>query len=154
MTSIRLVFLFVSISFSALAQKDYKLWLQYDKISNSAIASEYKNNIQGIVSLGNSETSQISVKELETGIAGMLGNKPQIKSEIKGENNLIIGSQKALNPDLQKTLQTDFEKINNEGFIIKSISFKNKKQLIISGKNDVAVLYGVFNFLRLMQTNR
>ncbi|WP_149208283.1 alpha-glucuronidase family glycosyl hydrolase [Flavobacterium johnsoniae] len=154
MASIRLVFLFVSISFSALAQKDYKLWLQYDKISNSAIASEYKNNIQGIVSLGNSETSQISVKELETGIAGMLGNKPQIKSEIKGENNLIIGSQKALNPDLQKALQTDFEKINNEGFIIKSISFKNKKQLIISGKNDVAVLYGVFDFLRLLQTNK
>ncbi|SEO98839.1 alpha-glucuronidase [Flavobacterium sp. CF108] len=154
MTSVRFVFLFISISFSAIAQKDYKLWLQYDRITNSTIASEYKNNIQGIVSLEKSETSQISLKELENGITAMLGNKPEIKSEIKGENNLIIGSQNSLNPDLQKALQTDFDKINNEGFIIKLIRFKNKKQLIISGKNDVAVLYGVFNFLRLMQTNK
>lgn len=154
MTSVKFVFLFLSISFSAFAQKDYKLWLQYDRITNSTIALEYKNNIQGIVSLGNSETSQIAVKELKNGIADMLGNKPEIKSEIKGENNLIIGSQISLNPDLQKSLKEDFVKISNEGFIIKSISFKNKKQLIISGKNDVSVLYGVFNFLRLMQTNK
>ncbi|PIF60098.1 alpha-glucuronidase family glycosyl hydrolase [Flavobacterium sp. 2] len=154
MTSIRIVFLFLSISFSALAQKDYKLWLQYDRIDNLDITLEYKSNIQRIVSLGNSETSHISVKELENGIVGMLGNKLEVKSEIKGENNLIVGSQLSLNSDLQKALQTDFDKISNEGFIIKSINLKNKKQLIISGKNDVSVLYGVFTFLRLMQTNK
>ena len=85
MTSIRIVFLFLSISFSALAQKDFKLWLQYDRINNLDITLEYKSNIQRIVSLGNSETSHISVKELENGIVGMLGNKLEVKSEIKGE---------------------------------------------------------------------
>ena len=154
MTSLRFFFWFLLISFSASAQKDYKLWLQYDKIQNAAIASEYKINLQGIVSLGSSETSKISLTELETGISDMLGNKPEVKSVINGENNLIFGAQTNLNSDLQKIFQSDFTQINNEGFIIKSVLLKNKKQIVITGKNDVAVLYGVYSFLRLMQTNK
>jgi alpha-glucuronidase len=153
-TFFRLLALFIMVTWSASAQKDYKLWLQYDKIQNAVIASEYKNNLQGIVSLGGSQTAKISLAELETGISNMLGNKPEIGSVIKGENNLIVGSQTALNLDLQKVLASDFQNINNEGFIIKSISLKNKKQIVISGKNDVGVLYGVYSFLRLMQTQR
>jgi len=153
-TFFRLLALFIMVTWSASAQKDYKLWLQYDKIQNAVIASEYKNNLQGIVSLGGSQTAKISLAELETGISNMLGNKPEIGSLIKGENNLIVGSQTALNLDLQKVLASDFGNINNEGFIIKSISLKNKKQIVITGKNDVGVLYGVYSFLRLMQTQR
>ncbi|QGK73827.1 alpha-glucuronidase family glycosyl hydrolase [Flavobacterium sp. SLB02] len=153
-TFFRLLALFIIVTWSASAQKDYKLWLQYDKIQNAVMASEYKNNLQGIVSLGGSQTARISLAELETGISNMLGNKPEIGSVIKGENNLIVGSQTALNLDLQKVLESDFQNINNEGFIIKSMSLKNKKQIVITGKNDVGVLYGVYSFLKLMQTQR
>jgi len=152
-TFFRVLVLFIMVTWTASAQKDYKLWLQYDKIQNAVMASEYKNNLQGIVSLGSSPTAKISLTELETGILNMLGNKPEIGSVIKGENNLIVGSQTALNVDLQKVLESDFQNINNEGFIIKSISLKNKKQIVITGKNDVGVLYGVYSFLRLMQTH-
>ena len=152
-TFFRVLALFIMVTWTASAQKDYKLWLQYDKIQNAVMASEYKNNLQGIVSLGSSQTAKISLAELETGILNMLGNKPEIGSVIKGENNLIVGSQTALNLDLQKELESDFQNINNEGFIIKSISLKNKKQIVITGKNDVGVLYGVYSFLRLMQTH-
>ncbi|OXB18000.1 alpha-glucuronidase family glycosyl hydrolase [Flavobacterium reichenbachii] len=144
----------VLISFSASAQKDYKLWLQYNAIVNSSIALEYKNNLKGIVVLGNSETIKIAKKELETGFLEMLGNVPEIKTALKGEYNLIAGSQSNLDTELKNSLQSDFQKLNEEGFIIKSIAVKNKKQLIITGKNDIAVLYGVFNFLRIMQTNK
>jgi len=152
-TFFRVLALFIMVTWTASAQRDYKLWLQYDKIQNAVMASEYKNNLQGIVSLGSSQTAKISLAELETGILNMLGNKPEIGSVIKGENNLIVGSQTALNLDLQKVLESDFQNINNEGFIIKSISLKNKKQIVITGKNDVGVLYGVYSFLRLMQTH-
>ena len=53
----------------------------------------------------------------------------EIKSELKGENNLIIGTQSNLNSEIRKELQSDFDKINEEGFIIKSISIQNKKQI-------------------------
>lgn len=136
------------------AQTDYKLWLQYNAVSNSAMASEYKSNLKGIVVLGNSETLKIAEKELKMGFFEMLGNIPEIKQDIKGENNLIIGSEPNLNAEIKNELQADFDKINTEGFIIKTISLKNKKQIVITGKNDVAVLYGVFNFLRILQTSK
>ena len=154
MTALRFVLLFFLISFSASAQKDYKLWLQYNEVNNAVLVSEYRNNLKGITVLGNSETIKIAEKELKAGFQDMLGIAPEIKSDIKEENTLIIGSQSNLNAEIKKELQSDFGKINEEGFIIKSISFKNKKQIIISGKNDVAVLYGVFNFLRILQTNK
>ncbi|RYJ36672.1 Alpha-glucuronidase [Flavobacterium anhuiense] len=154
MTLLRFVFLFFLISFSASAQKDYKLWLQYNAVTNSGMASEYKNNIKGIAILGNSETIKIAEKELKTAFLTMLGNIPEIKSEVKGENNIIVGSQSNLNAEIKNELQSDFDKINNEGFIIRSFSLKNKRQIVITGKNDVAVLYGVFNFLRILQTNK
>ncbi|WP_433835971.1 alpha-glucuronidase family glycosyl hydrolase [Flavobacterium anhuiense] len=154
MTLLRFVFLFVLISFSASAQKDYKLWLQYNAVHNSALALEYKNNLKGIVILGNSETIKIAQKELLTGIQDMLGVVPVVKLEIKGESNIIIGSQANLNAEIKNELKSDFDKLNEEGFIIKSVSIKNKRQIIITGKNDVAVLYGAFNFLRILQTNK
>ncbi|CAD0006907.1 hypothetical protein FLAT13_03568 [Flavobacterium salmonis] len=40
MISLRLIFLVFIISSSAIAQKDYKLWLQYDQITNATLASE------------------------------------------------------------------------------------------------------------------
>ena len=153
MALLRFLFLFLLISFQTSAQKDYKLWLQYNPVANSAIASEYKNNLKGIIILGNSETIKIAEKEIKTGFLYMLGNIPEIKSDVKGENNLIVGSASNLNIELKNELKSDFDKINEEGFIIKSISLKNKKQIIITGKNDISVLYGVFNFLRILQTN-
>lgn len=154
MTSLRFLFLFLLTFFSASAQKDYKLWLQYSPVANSLVASEYKNNLKGIVVLGNSETIKIAERELKTGFLDMLGNVPEIKQNIEGEKNLIVGSQSNLSSEIKTELQADLDKINNEGFVIKSISFKNKKQIVVTGKNDVAVLYGVFNFLRILQTNK
>ncbi|UWY27711.1 alpha-glucuronidase [Flavobacterium sp. TR2] len=154
MTSLRFVFLFLIISFSTVAQKDYKLWLQYNTVANSIVASEYKNNLKGIAVLGNSETIKIAEKELKTGFVDMLGSIPEIRKDAKGENNLIVGSQMNLSSEIKTELQADLNKINNEGFIIKSISLKNKKQIVITGKNDIAVLYGVFHFLRILQTNK
>ncbi|CAD0007761.1 alpha-glucuronidase family glycosyl hydrolase [Flavobacterium chungangense] len=154
MISLRLILLVFIISSSAIAQKDYKLWLQFDRITDTRLASEYRSRLQGIVSFGNSETSKIATKELETGIFNMLENKPDVLSEIKGENKIIIGSRAVLNSEIQKSISSDFDKINEEGFIIKTILFKNKKHILITGKKEVGVLYGVYNFLRLLQTNK
>jgi NAD+--asparagine ADP-ribosyltransferase len=44
------------------AQKDYKLWLQYNPIQNSKIANEYKTNNKGIYVFGDSETLKVALK--------------------------------------------------------------------------------------------
>lgn len=140
---------FFLLSLIANAQKDYKLWLQYTPIQNPQIVAQYQKNTQGIIRLGNSESVQAAQTELETGLKSMLGNAIDLSE--KKENNIIIGSFSSLNKTIQKELQSDFDKVKKDGYIIKTISSNN---IVITGKTDVAVLYGVFNFLRLIQTNK
>ena len=147
-----IVLIFV-VCWSASAQKDYKLWLQYNKTTDADVAAEYHSNIQGIVSFGKSETIKIACAELRLGLSGMLGKEFEIKKMAGGDHNIILGSKQVLDPEIQKEIGS-FDQINKEGFIIKSISVKNKKQIVIAGKSDVGVLYGVYHFLRLMQTNK
>ncbi|MDR6968526.1 alpha-glucuronidase [Flavobacterium arsenatis] len=142
------------IPFDSFSQRDYKLWLQYEKKNNPELVREYSSKISGIVSLENSESSKVALKELEVGLNDMLGKKIPVQSKIEGENLLVFGSKLSLDAEIQKKLSKDFEAINKDGFIIKTISHKNKKHIVITGKNDIAVLYGVFSFLRLVQTNK
>lgn len=152
-TFFKSILLLFAVCWSGSAQKDYKLWLQYNKITDADLVGEYLSNIQGIASFENSETIKIACAELQLGLGEMLGKKFENKSIIERDHNIIIGSKESLGPEIQKEIGS-FDSINKEGFIIKSVSLKNKKQIIITGKSDVGVLYGVYSFLRLMQTNK
>jgi alpha-glucuronidase len=147
------IIFFVAVSWSSSAQKDYKLWLQYNKVENVGLKTEYLSSIKEIVSLGKSETAKIASSEFQSGLYQMLDKKYENKAAISGDHNIILGSKEFLSPEIQKEIG-NFDQINDEGFIIKSISIKNKKQLVITGKTDIGVLYGVYSFLRLMQTNK
>jgi alpha-glucuronidase len=136
------------------AQEDYKLWLQYKKIQDSKIASTYQSKISGIYALGNSETIQAATKEIHLGLSGLLGHEVSLQQNTNKENTLILGNQSSLDPAVIKNLKNEFELINNEGYIIKTIQLKNKKHILITGKTDKGVLYGVYNFLKLLQTNQ
>src|SRR3954468_20413368 len=94
-----LMLLMFVISWTASAQKDYKLWLQYDKIPDNNLRTKYLSDIQGIVFFGNSETTAISSKELETGLTDMLGTKISVKSKLE-KSSIIIGSQNSLNSEI------------------------------------------------------
>lgn len=120
------------------AQEDYKLWLQYAKVQDSKLATEYKFKINGIVALSNSETIQVASKELQLGLLGMLDTKIDIKQIIDNENVLIFGSKTSLNDDILKYLKNELDQINDEGYIIKTISivfsFATKSPIIAFAK--------------------
>lgn len=136
------------------AQEDYKLWLQYNKIQDSKIAVKYQSKINGIVAFGNSETIQAASKEIQLGLSSLLGQKVLLQQHTNKENMLILGNQSSLDEAILKNVKSEFDLINNEGYIIKTIQLKNKKHILITAKTDTGVLYGVFNFLKLLQTNQ
>ncbi|SNR59089.1 alpha-glucuronidase family glycosyl hydrolase [Lutibacter flavus] len=136
------------------AKDGYNLWLQYDYIQNNELRLAYKSNISNILALGDSETMQVALNELQLGLSKMLGTEILSQKDLKGENLVIFGTQSNLDKKLIKKLKKELEQINNEGFIIKQIIIKGKKHIIITGKTDVGVLYGVFNFLRIIQTHK
>lgn len=137
-----------------IAQVDYKLWLQYHKVANSKKISEYQSNTKGVYAFGNSETIKLAVKELQLGLNSMLELKTKQLNDSNGNDIIIIGNASNINADLHQNCKKELAAVNNEGFVIKSISSNKKKQILITAKTDVGVLYGVFHFLRLLQTNQ
>jgi alpha-glucuronidase len=144
--------LFVGCCHISFANDGYKLWLQYRLVENDALRQSYQSNIQNIVPFGNSETIKIALKELKLGLSGMLGS--EFLSNGDSNNTLIFGSKNNLNKDILVELGNGFNGVNEEGYIIKSISTKGKNQLIITGKTDLGVLYGVYNFLKVLQSHQ
>ncbi|WP_179021882.1 alpha-glucuronidase family glycosyl hydrolase [Winogradskyella forsetii] len=145
--------LFVVLLFclKSFANDGYKLWLQYDYIKNENLRSEYQAATSNLMSFGTSETIKIALKELELGLNGMLGSGYKSASN---NSVLIFGNKTNLSDDILQKLGNSFTEINDEGYIITSFFLKEKNHIVISGKTDAGVLYGVFNFLKHIQTQK
>ena len=146
--------LFILLPHNLQANNGYKLWLQYYKINNLVTLNEYNQSISGISYYGNSKTIEAAVSELQTGLSGMLGKSFEIDSTANSTNIVIIGSESNLNENFKNLLKKDYNFINKEGFIIKKVTYHTKNLILISGKTDIGVLYGVFNFLKHLQTEQ
>ena len=129
------------------ATDGYKLWLDYRKVENTQLLEEYSSLLDNISVYGNSETVTVSGLEIQRALQLLLGKTFEISKD--PNNSIIIGCYENLPDTFSKNFRDSLSKINDEGFIIKHISNK----LIITGKTDIGVLYGVFRFLREMQTN-
>ncbi|WP_026713205.1 alpha-glucuronidase family glycosyl hydrolase [Flavobacterium daejeonense] len=137
-----------------IAQTDYKLWLQYNKVVNSERITEYQEKNKNIVTIGNSETIKIATKELQNAFKSLINKTVPLSNKTAESANIILANQSNLSPELLDQTKTELQKINNEGFVIKTIQLKNKPQILITAKKDIGVLYGVFHYLRLLQTNQ
>lgn len=146
-----LVFLFF---INASAKDGYNLWLQYDCIQNEGLRLSYQSNINGLQPLGNSKKISAAFEELQLGLSGLLNLNKELIENKKGGNLLIFGSKENLDKKIAKQLDKEFKQINDEGYIIKQIKHKEKFHIVITGKTDIGVLYGVFNFLRIIQTHK
>ena len=146
-----LIFVYVILtSFYARADDGYRLWLRYDKIDDNNILQQYIHTITAINLFGSSPTLTIAKKELLTGLQGLLGKKiPDNTSN----SSIVIGV--ATNSSIRSLLtNADVKNVGKEGFIIRSVKRNNKNITLITANTDIGILYGVFHFLRLLQTHQ
>lgn len=145
-------FIALFINTNIFSDDGYRLWLKYDKIKDKKILDSYTSQIKGWIVEGNSPTILVAKEELQKGLNGLLGKKIKELSQIK--NNIIIAGVYSQSHYLKNiNLSESLAKISNEGFVIKSIKIDSKNVIIITGKSDTGILYGIFHFLRLLQTN-
>ncbi|MBX2900760.1 MAG: alpha-glucuronidase [Cyclobacteriaceae bacterium] len=138
-------------SLSAQAEDGYQLWLRYEPIQNVTLIKQYKNTIRTIVLAGESPTVRILQQELNTGIKSMLGYVPAVSNTIGTGTVIIAPLQAAIVKQISVSVAGD---IGLEGYIIQSVKVNNKPVVLITGNTDVALLYGTFHLLRLMQTEQ
>lgn len=146
------LFLFIVGLFTCsklIAEDGYRLWLRYDRINNPALLTQYKKNIQVISVKGNSPTLDIIRTEIKNGLSGLLGSQVKITGNTALNASVWICKAAELPGD-----NNNYGALGKEGYSIFTKTSAGKKTIIITANTDIGLLYGSFNFLRLLQTNQ
>jgi len=136
----------------ARAENGYELWLRYAPVTDAVLKAQYQTTVKSIYFPVGSDHLMVARDELYRGLKSMTGVLP-IQKKLS-ESGLIvatldkIGSVKQYVPDSVPT------KIGTDGFVIKTINVSGRKTVLLTANSDLGILYGVFNFLKLLQTNR
>jgi alpha-glucuronidase len=146
----RLLIIFILLPALLKAEDGYDLWLRYKKISNNSLLAQYKKQITSPVVLGSSQTTAIIKTELSKAFSGLTGFSYKILSSPDKSSGFISGIVSTSTIISSIITKDEINLMGNEGFIIKTRPGKT----IITANTDIGVLYGVFHFLRLMQTQQ
>jgi alpha-glucuronidase len=132
------------------AEDGYDLWLRYNKVSDPALFNQYKKQLAFPVVMGGSPTIKIIKDELARGLSGLTGSTLTILSSPGKSSSFIAGVASSSTIISSIVTKEELSNIGNEGFIIRSKPGKT----ILTANSDIGLLYGVFHFLRLMQTQQ
>jgi alpha-glucuronidase len=135
------------------SEDGYELWLRYKQVNEAKLLIQYRSAVSNIVIYGDSPTMAAAKEELVTGLSGLLGKKIQANPSIQNGSVMVGNTGGSIFPD-KFTGPDKLNAIGESGFIIRSAIYKGKRVTQITGNTDIGVLYGVFHFLRLMQTNQ
>lgn len=136
------------------AENGYDLWLRYKPVENKARLASYRRLITAIQVNGNTATLQAAKEELLLALKGLTGSTTPVTILPKQNGTIFLANSSSLPAAMKSLLQKDLEKTGGEGFIISSQTINGRNGILITGNSDAAVLYGVFHFLRLLQTEQ
>jgi alpha-glucuronidase len=133
------------------AEDGYRLWLRYDAIQNSEILKEYQSSIQSLYLEKPTATLTVAKTELLMATKGLLGISLGLSTNVNSHGTLILGTPTTSKLIASLKLDEQLGTVGPEGYVIISAEVKGKKCTIIAAHNDIGVLYGTFNFIRLLQ---
>ena len=133
------------------AEDGYDLWLRYRLLPAQWLAT-YSPEATEIVADGHSATLDIAQSELLRGLSGLLGATPALASQPTHNGSIVLGTPKS--SPLIASLRLDLRQVGTEGYVIRSLTLEGHHVTVITANEDVGVLYGAFQFLRLLQTQQ
>ncbi|MBI5958919.1 MAG: alpha-glucuronidase, partial [Chloroflexi bacterium] len=132
----------------------YELWLRYEPIVPGPILTEYRAALTQIVIGTLSATLEAAREELTLALERMLETSIPILEQIEQDGTLIIGTPHSSALVAEVHLQEELLEAGDEGFVIIRQPVRDRDCIVIAGNTDVGVLYGVFHFLRHLQTHQ
>lgn len=136
----------------AYAEDGYRLWLRYDKIDDPTLLKEYRDDIAGVQFLSISPTLNIGKQELLNDLSSLL-DKEFIEQK-KIADKFIVAGTPLTSTTIKTFLSSGNFNLGKEGFVINTKNIDGKNLIFIASNSDIGVLYGVFEFLRLLQTHQ
>src|SRR5687768_11631106 len=143
-----LVFAFASLS--AAAEDGYDLWLRYRPVEPAAYPA-LDRAVRELVTGKGSATLEVAGAELERGLSGLLGKAIPLVKEATQAGAVLFGTP-ASSARIAE-LRLPLERVGAEGFVIRTVLVGGRPAIVIAANSDVGVLYGAFQFLRLIQTH-
>ncbi len=131
----------------------YALWLRYTLVEDADLLSKYSAAIKEIVTKATSPTLLVARKELETALEGLLGQRIPTAETIMQDGALVIGTPQSSSLIMALNMKALIG-LETEGFIIQHHIVEGRAAIVIAANADIGVLYGVFHFLRLLQTRQ
>ena len=146
-----LLLVLVAVAPCAHAEDGYDLWLRYRLLPPQWLTT-YHQKATEIVAEGHSATLDIAQSELLRGLTGLLGATPPLASQPTREGGIVLGTPQS--SPLIASLRLDLRQVGTEGYVIRSLTLEGDHVTVIAANQDVGVLYGTFQFLRLLQTQQ
>jgi alpha-glucuronidase len=115
--------------------------------------NKYKQQIIDPAIIGNSATMNVVRAELKNALSNLLALKYNSTNSIENKTTLVIGRAAELDLGFSLVERIELNELGAEGFIISTSMFGPRK-IVITANTDIGVLYGVFHFLRLLQTQQ
>ena len=146
-----ILFLF-AFGTSLIGEDGYRLWMRYEPVSDASKLSQYRQEITGWIVQGQSPTMSIIKNELRNGLDGLLNDKLPAEEAVF-RNGIVIAGTPQSSPILNSLEDIQrLKTLHSEGYVIVSTTINGHRVTIIAADDEAAVLYGVFHFLRLLQT--
>ncbi len=139
---------FVSIS-PIQAENGYELWLRYHRLADPRPLAQF---LTAPAVCGNSPVIAAAREELTKALSGLTGHSYTILSTPNPRTSFIAGTPASSRVIPTLVSSHDLAAIGEEGFIITNTISNGRTA--IAANTDIGVLYGIFHFIRLLQTQQ
>lgn len=141
-------FMCFGLANQAHAEDGYDLWLRYQPLESAAKA-RVAPAVRYFVASTDRPIIAAAADELKRGLAGMIGAAPSQREKIDQAGGILISTD-----EVAFEVAGRPSGLGDEGYAIRTRNVSGKPTIFIVAHSDVGVLYGVFRFLRLLQTGQ
>lgn len=128
----------------------YRLWLRYEPVYQ--VMPRYRQLVRRIRIESGRPTMHLIAQELVRGLSGLIGKQVTLANDGLLDGDVVVTT--AITSPLIESLKwaDDLKDIGNEGFIIRTVQFADKRLIVVAANTSIGALYGSFHLLRMMQT--
>jgi len=141
----------LAVGVPASAEDGYRLWLRYEPVEASLI-EPYRHAATQLVMGQETATLKAARVELLRGLDGLLNAAPREVARPTQDGAIMVGTPRS--SAVIAALHLDLRTAGDEGYVIRSVKVDGHSTTVIAGNRDAGVLYGVFHWLRLLQTHQ
>jgi alpha-glucuronidase len=132
----------------------YQCWLRYRKVEDQALLRQYRSWCSRLVFRSGTPALSAAKKELLSGIRNLLEIRTSVFT-VPRRKRFIMAGRFGSHPLIDNGIDSEeVEGLSSEGFVIRTVNKPEQQYILIASGSDRGVLYGVFHFLRLLQTQQ